>query len=185
MAKIAPLGREATLEDLYRVEGRAELVDGKIVRMTPTGYRPSEAAHRIRISLDSYKDAYGGGHPVSESGGFILKTPRTQMLVPDVAWWTGALSEGELLTGAPVFAAEVRSQSDYGPTAERAMAIKRALYFAGGTLVVWDVDVLREGVIRAYRADDPEHPTVYRRGEVAEAEPAVPGWRIAVDELFR
>jgi hypothetical protein len=25
---------------------------------------------------------------------------------------------------------------------------------------------------------------VLRRGEMAEAEPAVPGWRIAVDELF-
>jgi Uma2 family endonuclease len=54
-----------------------------------------------------------------------------------------------------------------------------------GTMVVWDVDVLREGLVRVYRADDPEHPTVYRRGELAEAEPAVPGWTMAVDELFR
>jgi hypothetical protein len=46
------------------------------------------------------------------------------------------------------------------------------------------VDVLREGWIRVYRADDPENPTIYRRGEVAEAEPAVPGWRMPVDELF-
>ncbi len=27
-------------------------------------------------------------------------------------------------------------------------------------------------------------PNVYRRGEIAEAEPAVPGWTIAVDDLF-
>jgi Uma2 family endonuclease len=38
--------------------------------------------------------------------------------------------------------------------------------------------------VRVYRADDPDHPTIYRRGETAEAEPAVPGWRIAVDDLF-
>jgi hypothetical protein len=50
--------------------------------------------------------------------------------------------------------------------------------------VVWDVDVLRDRVIRVHRANDPEHPEVYRRGEVADAEPAVPGWRFAVDELF-
>ena len=45
-------------------------------------------------------------------------------------------------------------------------------------------DRLREELIRVYRADEPENPTIYRRGEVAEAEPAVPGWRFPVDELF-
>jgi Uma2 family endonuclease len=50
--------------------------------------------------------------------------------------------------------------------------------------VVWDVDVLREQVVRVYRANDPEHPTMYRRGEIAEAEPALPGWSMPVDALF-
>lgn len=67
---------------------------------------------------------------------------------------------------------------------ERRIAEKRADYFAAGTLVVWDVDVLRGKVVRVYRADDPENPKVYRPGEVAEAEPAVPGWAMAVDDLF-
>jgi hypothetical protein len=31
---------------------------------------------------------------------------------------------------------------------------------------------------------EPNRPTVYRRGEVAEAEPALPGWSMPVDELF-
>ncbi|MBM3223257.1 MAG: Uma2 family endonuclease, partial [Candidatus Tectomicrobia bacterium] len=73
---------------------------------------------------------------------------------------------------------------DYGPRAERALAAKRADYFACGTLVVWDVDVLHEQVIRVYRASAPTQPTLYRRGEIAEAEPAVPGWRLAFEELF-
>jgi len=64
------------------------------------------------------------------------------------------------------------------------MADKRRNYFAAGTLVVWDVDVLRDQVVRVYRASDPGHPTMYRRGEVAEAEPAVPGWSMPVDRLF-
>jgi Uma2 family endonuclease len=64
------------------------------------------------------------------------------------------------------------------------MAAKRADYFAAGTRVVWDVDVLREQVVRVYRAADSEHPAVYRRGEIAEAEPALPGWSMPVDELF-
>lgn len=49
---------------------------------------------------------------------------------------------------------------------------------------MWDVDVLREQVVRVYRAGDPEHPAIYGRGEVAEAEPALPGWSMLVDDLF-
>ena len=64
------------------------------------------------------------------------------------------------------------------------MAAKRADYFTAGTLVVWNVDVLRDELIRVHRASDPENPTIYRRGETAEAEPSVPEWTFAVDELF-
>jgi Uma2 family endonuclease len=46
------------------------------------------------------------------------------------------------------------------------------------------VDVLREHVVRVYRASDPVAPTIYRRGEQAEAEPALPGWSKPVDDLF-
>ena len=53
-----------------------------------------------------------------------------------------------------------------------------------GTLVVWDVNLLGEDVVSVYRADDPNTPIIYRRGDKAEAEPAVPGWTMAVDDLF-
>ena len=78
----------------------------------------------------------------------------------------------------------VRSEHDYGRAAERTLAEKRADYFACGTLVVWDVDLLSEDVIKSYRASDPEHPMLFRCGDIADAEPAVPGWRMAVDEVF-
>ena len=38
------------------------------------------------------------------------------------------------------------------------MAQKRADYFAAGTLVVWDVDLLADDVVRVYRADAPDSP---------------------------
>lgn len=63
-------------------------------------------------------------------------------------------------------------------------AVKRADYFACGTLVVWNVDLLSEEVIKSYKASDPEHPAIFRRGDMAEAEPAVPGWHMAVNALF-
>jgi hypothetical protein len=67
---------------------------------------------------------------------------------------------------------------------ERAMREKRADYFACGTLVVWDVDLLSPDVIKSYKASDPANPVIFRRGDIADAEPAVPGWRMAVEELF-
>src|SRR5438874_105607 len=98
---------------------------------------------------------------------------------PDAAYHIGALTGMKFYEGAPVFAVEVRSEGDYGPEAEREMAKKRADYFAAGTQVVWDVDLLAvEFVVNVYRATDPANPTGYRRGEIAEAEPAVPGWRM-------
>ena len=50
--------------------------------------------------------------------------------------------------------------------------------------MVWDVDVLRENLVRVYRASDPQNPTIYRSDEVAEAEPALPGWAMSVDDIM-
>jgi Uma2 family endonuclease len=51
------------------------------------------------------------------------------------------------------------------------------------TLVVWDVDPIAESV-RKYLASSPDQPIVFHRGDQADAEPAVPGWRISVDRIF-
>ena len=40
------------------------------------------------------------------------------------------------------------------------------------------------GAYAVYRAASPEAEVLYHLGEVAEAEPAVPGWRMAVSEVF-
>ena len=86
--------------------------------------------------------------------------------------------------GMPDFAAEVRGENDYGEAAEEAMAAKRADNFAAGTRVVWDVDLQSEAVVRKYTADKPLVPTAFHRGQAADAEPAVPGRNMPVDELF-
>ena len=84
----------------------------------------------------------------------------------------------------PVFAVEVRSENDYGPKAERAIHAKIGDYFAAGTLVVWDVDLLGEEVIAKYCAPNATTPQIFKRGETADAQPAVPGWTMPVDALF-
>jgi Uma2 family endonuclease len=174
----------ATIEDLYKVEGKAELVNGEIVCVAPTGRMPGRAAGRIYRRLDDHERAVGGGAAFPDNVGFVVNLPHRESFSPDAAWYVGPDTGMRFCEGAPVFVVEVRSENDYGPAAEQAMREKRADYFACGTLVVWDVDLLSPDVIKSYKASDPEHPVIFRRGEIADAEPAVPGWRMAVDELF-
>jgi Uma2 family endonuclease len=178
------LKTRATIEDLYKVEGKAELVNGEIVHMPPVGDDPGYAGDEIYVSLREYAKRLKQGRAFGDNKGFHVHLPHRESFSPDAAYYVGPRTGMRFLEGAPIFAVEVRSENDYGPAAERAMQAKRADYFACGTLVVWDVDLLSADVIKVYRASDPEHPTIYRRGDMAEAEPAAPGWRMAVDELF-
>jgi Uma2 family endonuclease len=177
---------EATIDDLYRVpeNGKAELVNGELVLMPPTGGVPGRAAGEIYVSLHDYEKRIGGGYAFPDNVGFIVNLPNRRSFSPDAAFYKGELRGGLFLEGAPIFAVEVRSTDDYGPKAEERMALKRADYFAAGTLVVWDVDVLREKLVRVYRAADPGNAKVYAAGDVAEAEPALPGWTLSVSEIL-
>ena len=152
--------------------------------MSPTGDDPGSAAGEIFVSLHAHARRTKRGRAYADNVGFRVTLPNRESFSPDAAYYVGPRSRMRFLDGAPVFAAEVRSEGDYGPAAEREMAAKREDYFAAGTLVVWDVDLLGEEVVRVYRSTSPNSPTVYRRGDTAEAEPAVPGWRMAVDGLF-
>lgn len=174
----------ATIEDLHRVQGKAEIVDGELLVMEPTGFMPTRASLAIAISLRDYERRTRRGWALSDNAAFVVNLPHRQSFSPDAAFFVGKTTGMKFLEGAPVFAAEVRSEHDYGPSADEKLARKRADYFAAGTLVVWDVDLAAEDVISVYRATAPREPTRYRRTELAEAEPALPGWTMAVDDLF-
>ena len=175
----------ATIEDLYHTPGKGELVNGELVSMPPTGDEPIFASGEVFASLREHVRDTGVGRAVPDNAGFLTNLPNRKSFSPDAAFYAGPSGGMRFFPEPPAFAVEVRSENDYGPAAEEAMAGKRADYFAAGTLVVWDVDLLNpEAVVRVYRASDPDHPSVYRRGQIAEAEPAVPGWTLAVDDLF-
>ena len=176
----------ATIEDLYHVpeNGKAELINGELVLIPPTGRLPNYAAGEVFISLREYALRTKLGHAVTDNAGFIVNLPHRKSFSPSAGFFTNRELDMKFIEGAPLFAVEVRSEDDYGPAAERKLARKISDYFAAGTEVVWDVDLLSEDVVRSYRADNPDKPTVYRRGQSAEAEPALPGWSMSVDDLF-
>jgi Uma2 family endonuclease len=177
---------EATMDDLYRVpeDGKAEIINGELVLMPPTGGVPGRTAGEIYVSLRQYERTVGGGYAFPDNVGFIVNLVNRRSFSPDAAFHRGELRGGSFLEGAPIFAVEVKSAEDYGPAAELKMSNKRSDYFAAGTLVVWDVDVLRDKIVRVFRSSDPTSPTVYHSGEIAEAEPALPGWNINVNDFL-
>jgi Uma2 family endonuclease len=183
MSTVTDALTEQLIAELYKVPGKAEIVGGQIVMMSPTGDTPNSAAGEIFVSLRIYAKNFGG-RAYTDNVAFLVDLPDRKSFCPDAAYYTGPRTKMKFLSEAPVFAVEVRSDGDYGRSAEREMAEKRSDYFAAGTKVVWDVDLLSEDVIRKYSADSPELPAVYRKGQLAEAEPAVPGWTFPVDELF-
>lgn len=177
---------EATIEDLYHIpeNGKAEIIGGEFVFMSPTGFLPNYAAGEIFASLREYGRRTKSGYALTDNIGFSVDLPNRKSFSPDASFYTGQPAGGSFPQGAPVFAVEVRSENDYGAKAEQSISAKIRDYFAAGAKVVWDVGVLKQQLIYVYRFDNPEKPDVYARGEIAEAEPALTGWTMPVDALF-
>ena len=184
---MATVKTPATFDDLYHVPDDGcsyELVNGEIVKMSPTGEMPSDIAFQIATALGLYARAMGRGRARPDGIAYTVDLPRRRSFSPDASFvWSYGVANMKFARGAPVFAAEVRSEGDYGPRADRAYMAKRADYFAAGTEVVWDVDPLARTVTKYTRAE-PETPVAYHAGDEADAEPALPGWRVAVNSLF-
>ena len=178
----------ATLDDLMRYDGKAELIDGKIVPIMASGYWHGEFALRITIALREWIATSGKGVVVNDGSAYGFDSPLPsgrQSFSPDSSIFFGSVPREYMgyIDGYPSFAVEVRSQSDYGPKMNAEYEAKRKDYFFAGTLVVWDVDP-RAKTVTKYAAADPLTPVVFAAGAVADAEPAVPGWTLAVDTLF-
>jgi Uma2 family endonuclease len=177
---------EATIADLANApdDGTYELVDGKLVHMPPTGFMPNLVAGEIFVALREYARRTGNGYAMTDGIAYIVNLPHCRSFSPDASL-TQSMPDNRMrfVDGAPIFAAEVRSEGDYGNAADRAYRAKRADYFAAGTQVVWDVDPVHQ-TISSYTAAAPDNPTVFPYGAIADAEPALPDWRIPVADIF-
>ncbi len=179
--------RRATYEDLHNAPDdgyKYELVNGELERMPPPGEVPMDVAFRIALALHDYAKRMGRGRARSGDGSYAVDLPHRQSFAPDASFvWTYDNANMDFAHTPPVFAVEVRSKSDYGPAMNRKYAAKRADYFAVGTEVVWDVDTIAKTVTK-YAGDAHTPVATFGAGEQADAEPALPGWRVAADDLF-
>ena len=174
------------IDELDCVDGKAEIIDGVVTLLPMSGSKLTFAAEEIFVSLRGYVRRTRRGRACADGNDFLVQLPHRQSFRPDASCYVGTDPGMKFFPHAPVFAVEVRSENDYGSAAEREMTFKHADYFAAGTQVIWDADLLSDAVIRVYRHNDPNQPAVVcRRGQSADAEPAVPGWAMSVDDLFQ
>ena len=133
---------EQLIAELYKIDGKAEIVGGRIVMMSPTG--ECRAVRRFAIVVQSARICEGTWWPryTRTTLLFLVNLPNRKSFCPDAAI-TRARARDE------VFAARRRClRSKFA--AKAIMAVrpsarwrqKRADYFAAGTKVVWDVDLL-------------------------------------------
>ena len=67
----------ATLADLARTEGQAELIGGRIVTSPPFGYRPARVASQIQLALHEFAEAAGRGEAFTATLGCVIPELRS------------------------------------------------------------------------------------------------------------
>ncbi len=174
-----------TAEELLRLPDdgqRHELVAGELRTMAPSGFEHGRRTARFTGSLSQHVRAHGLGEVLAAETGFLLARTPDLVRAPDVAFVSRerAAAAGEVAgywPGDPDLAVEVVSPNDsYTEVAE-----KVATWLAHGTRMVIVVDPRRRTVAVHRPPAQVRHLTV---DDTIDDEDVVPGWRMAVRDLF-
>ena len=91
---------ERLIAELYTIDGKAEIIDGRIVPMSPTGDLPSSADFAIAVSLREFcKQAGGRAYP--DNVAYLVDLPNRKSFSPDASYYMGPRTGGRFLRGAP------------------------------------------------------------------------------------
>ncbi len=174
-----------TAEELFELPDdgyRYELVDGDLVRMTPSGGEHGVVTARVGHVLQEYIDTYGGGVCCGAETGFILRRTPDVVRAPDAAFVSAERIPNSGIPKsfwpfAPDLAVEVPSPNDRFS----AVHVKIAEYFAAGTRLVWIVESATRRV-HVYRT--PHDVQVLEEDDELTGSDVLPGFRCAVKRLF-
>jgi hypothetical protein len=81
----------ATLADLAKAEGKAELIAGRLVPLMATGHRPNRIASRIFRSLDDFTETTGLGFAYTDNMGYGVAELLSgrESFSPDASYFPG------------------------------------------------------------------------------------------------
>jgi Uma2 family endonuclease len=184
----AVVAMHATSEDLASLEGdgyRYDLLEGNLIRVSPAGFRHGRLAAEIARRLGNFLAQHPAlGVVVGAETGFRLSRNPDTVLGPDAAVVvSGRLPPSEAQIGflelAPDLAVEIVSPTDRWTT----VSGKVDAYLAAGVRVVWVIEPDARAV-RVYSAEGAEQRLHADRGDVLRAEALMPGFSLALAELF-
>lgn len=179
-------GRRLTIEEFERLPdldaSRLELVRGRLVREPPAGFEHSHSGFDLGAKLWLYVRERGLGMVAGADGGFILAEDPPTVRAPDVSFVVRARIPASgpprgYFPGAPDFAIEIVSPSN----TSREIDEKVTDYLEAGARLVWVVWPGSRTVVVHRRGREPR---TYMVGDELDGEDVVPGFRIAVGEIF-
>jgi Uma2 family endonuclease len=181
----APASTLTTAEKLWRMPKdslRRELVRGELRVMSPAGFRHGRYAARIGRLLDVHVSRTGCGVVAGAETGFVLSRDPDTVRAPDAAFVSRERYEAtgdteRFWPGAPDLAVEVVSPGD----SFREVQEKAREWVAAGCAAVLVLDP-DERTATVYRAGGDSH--IYAGEETVDLSDAVPGFSLAVGELF-
>lgn len=172
-----------TAEDLLRLPDhgrRRELVKGELIEIAPVGVEHGDLAALILTRLRTYVEARRLGLAATEIGFFLEHAPDT-VRAPDVCFISAArLPPGRqegFFEGAPDLAVEVISPGDVAAEVESEVQD----YLAHGARLVWVVHP-RTRTVTVYYSDGSAR--VLHIGDTLEGEDVIPGFQLALADLF-
>ena len=170
-----------TAEELWALpeDQRGELIRGEMTPVTPVGNPHWKIVAKVIYALERFVREQGLGD-VGAEGGFILARDPDVVLAPDVAFVrAGRLADDQtgFMPLAPDLAVEVISPSNSAPEMSRRVR----LYLDAGVRLVWIVDPY-ERTITVYAPD--RTARMFIDGETLDGGDVLPGFRLAVDDIF-
>jgi Uma2 family endonuclease len=176
--------RLVTAEEFARIpddDQHYELVEGRVVRMSPPGSRHGALATRIAALLHQHVEAHRLGAVLTPAGFWLAADPDT-VREPDVAFVRAermpatGIPDG-FWPGPPDLAVEIRSPGDHLPK----IRAKVRDYLARGVLLVWVVDP-KAKTVTVHRGESPA--VTLGMDDEMDASEVVPGFICAVGRFF-
>ena len=176
--------RLVTAEEFARIpddDQHYELVEGRVVRMSPPGSRHGLLATRIAALLYQHVDAHRLGAVLTPAGFWMATDPDT-VREPDVAFVrtermpSTGIPDG-FWPGPPDLAVEIRSPHDRLTT----IRVKVRDYLARGVRVVWVIDPKKK-TVTVHRGES--EPVTLSMDDELDAGEVVPGFTCAVRRFF-
>lgn len=161
---------------------RRELIEGELREMPPASYEHGRHAMKAGVALFNHVIANNLGEVCAAETGFLVSTAPDTVRAPDAAYVAADRNlqfsaRRGYFPGPPDLAIEVISPNDaFSEVHEKALG-----WLAAGTRMVILLDPAQRAAV-AYRSPD----DIRHHGSEAtlDASDVVPGWSVAVAELF-